>query len=108
MSLITLEDRLAELEADRAAIARMLKSIRTELHALQDRVEAGELGSPTEAGRLLGDVRYWLKAARETEQELAKINRERAGIAHGYGLDLERARAEIACRLARLRACCKE
>ncbi|UMA63734.1 hypothetical protein LVO79_11900 [Roseivivax marinus] len=107
MSLITIEDRMSELEADRDAIAETLRGIRSELHDLRARVEAGEFGSPTEAGKLLGDVRYWLKAARETETEIQKVHKARAGIAHDYGLDLEKARADIRCRLHRIRACCK-
>ncbi|SFD54136.1 hypothetical protein [Roseivivax sediminis] len=44
MALITLEDRLSDLERDRDAIAETLRSIQTELHDLRARAEAGELG----------------------------------------------------------------
>ncbi len=108
MSLITLEDRLSDLERDRDAIAETLRSIRDELHDLRERVESGALGDRAEASRLLADVRYWLKAARETEAEIKIIRKEKAGIAHDYAIDLERARDDVRCRIYRLRDCCKE
>ncbi|SLN50684.1 hypothetical protein ROJ8625_02511 [Roseivivax jejudonensis] len=106
MALITFEDRVSELEEDRDAIAETLRSIRTELTELRSRAEAGDLGERTETARLLGDVRYWLKAARETEGEIAAFRKEKAGIAYGYGLDLDAARNEVRCRIHRLRKCC--
>ena len=55
--------------------------------------------------RLLEEARYWLRQLRETEAELGKIEREKAGIAGSWGLDLEKSREEIRCRLARLPRC---
>ncbi|ETX28279.1 hypothetical protein [Roseivivax isoporae] len=108
MSLITPQDRMAELEADRNAIAEIVRTIRIELTQLRARAVNGELGNPTEAVKVLADVKFWLRAARETELELQKMNKERAGIAHDYAIDLDRARADLRCRLDRLRSCCKQ
>ena len=41
----------------------------------------------------------------ETEKALAQQNRQRLEIDGGYGLDLDAARDQIGCRLARLRRC---
>lgn len=107
MTLINPDARLAKLETDRAHIALTLESMRAQLMDLDRKVQAGEVGTPTEAGKLLNDIRYWLRAARETEAELETVTRQREGITQSYGLDLDRARSEVGCRLARLRACCR-
>ncbi len=108
MTLITPEKRLSELETTRADIAATLKSITLQIVELRMQVETGNVARTREAGQLLADTRYWLKAARETEAEIDTVEKQRAGIVHDYGLDLETARSEIGCRLARLRRCCGE
>ncbi|WP_047995658.1 hypothetical protein [Puniceibacterium sp. IMCC21224] len=108
MTLINPETRMSKLEKDRKSIAATLRNIRRELSALEKEVQAGDVGQAREAGKTLADIRYWLKAARETEAELENVKRARVGVAHSYGLDLERARSEVGCRLARLRRCCRE
>jgi uncharacterized coiled-coil protein SlyX len=108
MTLITHDVRVSELEATRAHIAATLKSITFQIVELKSEVEQGNLGRTKEVGQLLADARYWLKAARETEAEIENVEKQRAGIVHDYGLDLEAARSEIGCRLARLRNCCRE
>ncbi|MGR3271315.1 hypothetical protein DU478_04845 [Thalassococcus profundi] len=107
MSLITPKDRLGGLEEERVHIALILRTLKSQLNALNERVAEKDLGDPAAAGKLLGEVRYWLKAARETEAELDTAKRQRDGISEGYGIDLDHARTEIGCRLARLRTCCR-
>lgn len=108
MTLISPEIRLSELETTRAHIADTLKSITFQIVQLRTRAEAGNVGQTKEVGQLLSDTRYWLRAARETEAEIEHVEKQRAGIVHDYGLDLETARSEVGCRLARLRRCCGE
>ena len=107
MSLITFKDRLDELERDREEIAATLQSIREELRDLRERIDAGELGDRADGAKLLADVRYWLRAARETESEIKDVRKREAGIAYDYAIDLDEARAEVRCRLNRLRKCRK-
>ncbi|MFZ5964699.1 hypothetical protein ACOXXX_17285 [Thalassococcus sp. BH17M4-6] len=107
MSLIKPEDRLEVLEREREHIAATLKTMKAQLFLLNDRLAQDDLSDPAGTGKLLQDLRYWLKAVRETEAELENVARERAGITSGYGLDLASARTEIGCRLARLKACCR-
>ena len=107
MTLITPEDELSQLEDKRQRIADSLEALSGAIRALEMKVAAGEVGNTTEAGKVLADIRYWLKQAWETERDIERFKRKDAGIAHEYALDLERARSEIGCRLARLRTCCR-
>lgn len=94
------------LETERQQIAQVLTELVEEIFDLQSQLRQGDPKNKAEAGKLLSDLRYWLKAARETEAELEKIRRKEAGIEEVWGLDLQAAELEIGCRLARLRPCC--
>ena len=103
MTMIRPDERLAELEESRLMILDILKSIqRSAMNFLAEAGQGDTPGMDTRETRILGDARYWLKAARETEAEIEALKRKDARIAHEYGLDLELARAEIDQRLARL------
>lgn len=108
MILITSEEENTALRAERDAIARELATIRQMVEDLRNRVEAGETGTATEAGKILSDLRVWLKHAKETEVQLERHRREHARICGSYGLDLAAARDTVCGRLARLRQCCRE
>ncbi|MDU8911077.1 hypothetical protein [Aestuariicoccus sp. MJ-SS9] len=108
MILITPEQETTRLDAERDRISAILVQLGKTLEDLNTQVAAGEVSDKTEANRVLADIRYWLKAARETEAELDQIRRKTAGICAAYGLDLEAAELEIGCRMARLRTCCRE
>ncbi len=102
--LILIQDETARLEEQREEIAETLRELSHELRDLRGRVREGDLRDSQEAGKILGHLRYWLKAANETEAQLAEQRRKRAGISGVYGLDLDRARADIGSRLDRVRA----
>ncbi|MDA7424678.1 hypothetical protein [Thalassococcus lentus] len=104
--LITAKTEAERLEKERDSIARQLTGLRQQIEALQDQLEAGTIKTEGEDKKLLAELRYWLKAGRETEKEIDEIRRRDAGIADVYGLDLDAAVSEIGCRLARVRACC--
>ena len=108
MVLITADEEGDALEAERAAIAQELKAIREMVAQLRETVEAGGTGTGVEAGKVLSDLRAWLKHAKETEVHLARHRRETAKISGSYGLDLDAARHVVGCRLDRLRRCCRE
>lgn len=107
MSLITPETRASALEAERQEFLTILRELRTALGDLKTKVRAEAITKEdkAEAKRLLEETRYWLRQVRETEMELVKIEREKAGIQGSWGLDLEQSRAEVRCRLARLPKC---
>ncbi|WGW02506.1 hypothetical protein [Tropicibacter oceani] len=104
--LITIKSELERLERDREEIAAMLEGLKQDLQSMQERLRSGETEKRSEGGSLLGDLKYWLRQANETEKEIEAIRRKDCAIVEGYGLDLEQAGLEIGCRLAGLRACC--
>lgn len=105
--VITLGSELERLNKDRENIAATLLELIEDLEVLKEELRSERrAGKSTEGGKLLTEVRYWLKQARETEKEIDAIRRKDSGIAGDYGLDLEQARVEIGCRLDSLRACC--
>ncbi|WP_417721204.1 hypothetical protein [Salipiger sp.] len=106
MILIHLEEELSRLENERDDVAAVLRDLGEDMRRLKAQVEDGEGINRTEAGKLLGDVRYWLRASHETEAQIANVRRKQKGLAGDWALDLERARDEIGCRMARLRRCC--
>lgn len=95
------------LEAQREEIAQTLNELAGDVRDLQEKIRSGE-AKKQEVGAALADLRYWLKALRETEAELETIRRRDSGIIGGWGLDLEAAGDEVRCRLARLATCCGE
>lgn len=104
--LITAQIQAARLEAQREEISQTLADLVADVRALQSQLRQGEIEKKTETSKLLNDLRYWLKAARETEAELEEIRRKESGIGDAYGLDLEAAEFAIGCRMAQLRPCC--
>ena len=107
MILITAKEEGDALEAERIAIAQELRAIREMVARLRDTVEAGEVGTASDVGKALTDLRAWLKHAKETEVHIARHRRETAKISGSYGLDLDAARDLVGCRLDRLRRCCR-
>lgn len=107
--LIRARAEIERLKQQRDEIAATLNDLTTELHELRARVREGDPDRKGDSGKVLGDVKYWLRAARETECEIEAIRRKESEITGEYGLDLDAARHEIGCRLARLRPCgCEE
>lgn len=88
-------------------IRRQLGDIREELENLTKRVRSGEVGSKTDATQMFGNIKVWLRLAMELEAKLAELEKRDAGIANSYAVDMDKARIEVGCRLARLRACCR-
>ncbi|QFT64059.1 hypothetical protein [Roseivivax sp. THAF30] len=107
MSLIEPTLRDAALEEEREEFRETLAELRLALRDLKEKVRAGEMTKEdkTNGKRLLDEARYWLKALRETEAELVRIEREKAGISGAWGLDLDQSREAVRCRLAKLPRC---
>lgn len=104
--LITAEIERDRLEAQRNDIADTLAGLAADLRRLQNKLRHGEARKSGEDGKLLSELRYWLKAARDAEAELEDFRRKETGLVGAYALDLDAARHEIGCRLARIRTCC--
>ena len=105
-TLVRADSRLKKLEEEREAIADTLSDLREQVGVLSRKLRAGEYGKTTEDGKLLADIRYWLRAARETEAEIDDLRRRDTGIVGEYGLDLDQACVAVRCRLDSLRTCC--
>ena len=101
-----LEEEMSRLEDERDRIADVLRDLGADIRRLKAQIEDGKAVSKTDAGKLMSDVRYWMRASHETEAQIANVRRKQKGLAGDWALDLERARDEIGCRMARLRRCC--
>jgi hypothetical protein len=107
-TLIRAQSRLERLERDRDDISETLAGLGAQLRTLSSRLQKGDTSKNGEDKALLADIRYWLKAARDTELEIEDLRRRDAGITGEYGLDLEQACIAVRCRLDSLRTCCRE
>ncbi len=107
-TLIRAQSRLDRLEQDRDDISQTLSGLGQQLRTLSSRLQKGDTAKNGEDKALLADIRYWLKAARDTELEIEDLRRRDAGITGEYGLDLEQACFAVRCRLDSLRTCCRE
>lgn len=106
MILVQIEQELSRLENERDQIADRLQELGEEMLRIKTELQTGEGMKRADTGKLLGDVRYWLRASHETEAQIANVRRKQKGLVGDWALDLERARDEIGCRMARLRRCC--
>lgn len=104
--LLTAEQQIDRLEEKRAEIEETLRDLTEDIRDIQARLRSGEVDRKSEASKPLSELKYWLKAIRETEAEIDAIRRKDLAITDAYGLDLDAARFEIGCRLARIRPCC--
>lgn len=89
-------------ELQQSAKTQLVRAIAA-LNRLSMQVDAGKVGPKSEASKVLGDIRDWLKIAHEVELRLEKYDSDRGGGGCGRALDLESARTSIGRRLDRLR-----
>ena len=106
--VITANERCERLRRQRDRATATIAELIDQIDELQSRVSRGDIAKKSEASGALNELKYWLRAARETELELEAIIRKDEGIGDAYGLDLEAARFAVGCRLDSLRACCQE
>lgn len=104
MTLLTPEHVESETEHLLNSMIGSIKDLREELENLKDRVRAGEGLEKPQNKQMVVSAATLLRTCQEVENRLVECRRKSAGIAKGgYALDLERARAEIGCKLDRLR-----
>ncbi|MFD1509421.1 hypothetical protein [Lacimonas salitolerans] len=84
-------------------VEEQLLGMTTELLELQQKVRLGEVEALKDSAKLTQEIRHWLKMALDTEQRCEERRKEQQGIVNEYAIDFDRARAEIGCRMARLR-----
>ena len=104
MTLITPEHVASETESLLNSVIGSIKDLRHEIEDLKEQVRAGEIFDKPASSKTVTSSVALLKTCQEVENRLVECRSRSAGIAKGgYALDLERARAEIGCKLDRLR-----
>jgi hypothetical protein len=106
--VIIANERCLRLRKQRERATATIEDLLDQIEETLRKIRIGEIDKKSEGTKVLGELKYWLRAARETELELEAIIRKEEGIGDAYGLDLEQARSAIGCRLDSLRACCRE
>jgi len=104
MILITPKETSSPLNADIERLQTNLRGFARDIENLQERVQSGDV-TDAETHKVFSDLRSELRMSIETEKALAQQNRQRLEIDGDYGLDLDAARDQIGCCLARLRRC---
>ncbi|WP_259987047.1 hypothetical protein [Sulfitobacter sp. S190] len=95
---------LAETEELFLSVRRALADLRVELESLKQRAQAGEEINGTAASKTIASVGDAVGRCQKAELLLNDCRNKQAGIARGgHALDLDRARADIGCKLDRLR-----
>mgnify|MGYP003646843205 CR=1 FL=1 len=104
MTLITPEQEVADSEELLASLKRAIGDLREEIEGLRKQIRSGEEVNETATSRAVGKVAGMVGTCIKLETHLNECRNRQAGIARGgYALDLDRARAEIGCKLDRLR-----
>ena len=104
MTLQTAETVTSETKSLLNSVICSVRELRDELEEIRDRVRAGDELEKTQDSKTVTSARSLLRTCQEVENRLVECQTKSAGIAQGgYALDLERARAEIGCKLDRLR-----
>ena len=90
------EDAWRLLSSVRSTVADMLEDLRS------------DVGAPRDLQKKISELEAALKTAFEVERKFNDwLGKQGGGLADGE-IDIEAARRRIACRLDRLRACCRE
>ncbi|GAA6201102.1 hypothetical protein [Aquicoccus sp. SU-CL01552] len=109
MILITPEERISDAAALLRSLKRSVQELRDIAEALKQEIEIGGDASVAARSKELERAGQVIRSCQKVEECFVQEQHRKAGIAQGgYALDLEAARAEVGCRLARLRACCRE
>ncbi len=104
MIMITPEATDREVEELFASVQREIANLRNEVEELTKKLRAGEDTEAKDAKSKVAALSGLLTTCHKVETSLVECRNKRSGSAGGgYALDLDAARAEIGCRLDRLR-----
>ena len=107
MTLMTPEERISRTAELLQSVERSLHLLRKQAEDLRKQLQAGEDADLVNGSKRVAAVEGLVRTCQKVEQSLAEQHDRQAGIVRGgYALDLDAARLEIGCRLARLRTCC--
>lgn len=97
-------DELAEAEALFASVQRSLAELREALECLTNQARTGEEIDATSANRTVSQLSDTVGRCQKAGMILNECRNKHAGIARGgYALDMDKARADIGCKLDQLR-----
>jgi phage shock protein A len=106
MTLITPDERVSEMAELLRSLKKSVRNLRQQAEDLRTRIEAGEDAEIANGSKQVTQVDGLIRTCQKAEVNLAEYHNKQVGIAQGgYALDLEQARSEVGCRLARLRTC---
>jgi chromosome segregation ATPase len=104
MTMITPEQEIARMEELYASVQETVSGLRREIENLKQQAESGEEINATAVAKTVQSISDAIGRCQKAELQLNDCRNRQAGIARGgYALDLDKARAEIGCRLDRLR-----
>lgn len=104
MTLITPELVASQTEDLLNSVIGSIQDLRKELESLKQQVRTGEDPEAPRAMKQVTQTVSLLETCQKVENRLVECRSKHAGIAQGgYALDLEKARADIGCKLDRLR-----
>ena len=84
-----------------------LDDLTAQAAALLEDIKAGDEGAVKAAVKTAEELRRLVKLAIDLEARNERERKRDAGFSGAYGLDLEKARFDIRCKLSRIRRCCK-
>ena len=104
MTLITPKLVESQTEDLLNSVIGSVQELRQELENLKERVRSSDGYETTSSTKAVTSATSLLETCQKVENRLAECRNKSAGIARGgYALDLEKARADIGCKLDRLR-----
>ncbi|MBK0327004.1 hypothetical protein I5535_06805 [Rhodobacteraceae bacterium F11138] len=107
MTLITPEERVLRTAELFQSVEDSLRKLRQQAEDLYAQLKAGEETDLVDGSKRVAAVERLIGTCQKVETSLVEQQRKQEGIVRGgYALDMDAARAEIGCRLARLRRCC--
>ncbi|MHA6262188.1 hypothetical protein ACXYMO_03215 [Arenibacterium sp. CAU 1754] len=106
MTLITPEDRLSQTAELLRSLHATVRKVRQQAEILCQNMQAGEETDFSNCSRQVAAVDTLVRTCQKVEASLVEQRERQAGIAQGgFAIDLDQARSDIGCRLARLRTC---
>lgn len=106
MTLITPDEQVSQTAELLQSLTDTVRNLRWQAEDLRRQIEAGEDADLASGSKQVAQVDGLIRSCQKVEVCLVERQNRQAGIVQGgYALDLDQARLEIGCRLARLRAC---
>ena len=108
MTLVTSKTTGSETDDLIRSFHDSIKKLRTVIEGLTEQVQTGQEVDLAAAVKLIAPAETLIRTCQKVEAHYAETKDRDLGIVRGgYAIDLDAARFEVGCRLARLRTCCR-